>query len=113
MTIRRLAKNIGGSFDLFKFYDYNQEINFFSRLFINKSKVGVKYVKIFQKPIKIFLCIGPNVLISILLTCLKYEIEFGFQVSNLKESMLPTDVFKLWLPFCKNKSRRTNKAFSN
>ena len=74
MTIRRLAKNIGGSFDLFKFYDYNQEINFFSRLFINKSKVGVKYVKIFQKLIKIFLCIGPNVLISLLLTCFKSEI---------------------------------------
>ena len=60
MTIRRLAKKIGGNFTVFNFYDYIQEINFFSGLFIGKSKVEVKFVKIFQKFIKIFLCICPN-----------------------------------------------------
>ena len=43
-----------------EFAVYIQEINFFSRLFIGKSKAGVKLVKIFQKFIKIFLCICPN-----------------------------------------------------
>ena len=60
MTIRRLARKIGGNSALFNFYDYIQEINFFSRLFIGKSKVAVKFVKIFKKLIKIFLCICPN-----------------------------------------------------
>ena len=60
MTIRRLAKQIGVNFNLFNFYDYIQETNFFARLFIGKSKVEVKFVKIFQKFIKIFLCICPN-----------------------------------------------------
>ena len=60
IAIPRLAKKIGGNFTLFNFYDYIQEINFFSRLFIGKSKVAVKFVKIFKNLIKIFLCICPN-----------------------------------------------------
>ena len=60
MTFSRLAKNIGGNFTLFNFYDYIQETNFFSQLFIGKSKVRAKLVKIFQNRITIFLCIFPN-----------------------------------------------------
>ena len=52
ITTPRLAKKINGNFTL---YDYIREIHFFSRLFIGKSTVGVKFIKIFQKPIKIFL----------------------------------------------------------
>ena len=53
MTIRSLAKNVGDYFTLFNFYDYIQEINVFSRLSIDKSMVAVKFVKTFQKPIKV------------------------------------------------------------
>ena len=60
MTIRRLARKIGGNSALYNFYYFIQEIDFFSRLFIGKSKVAVKFVKIFKKLIKIFLCIRPN-----------------------------------------------------
>ena len=53
MTIRSLVKNVGDYFTLFNFYDYIQEINVFSRLSIDKSMVAVKFVKTFQKPIKV------------------------------------------------------------
>ena len=66
MTIRRLAKKIGGNFTPFDIYGYIQEINFSSRLFLGKSKVEVKLVKIFQTLIKIFFCICPNEKISVM-----------------------------------------------
>ena len=60
MTILTLAKNIGSNFTPLNIYDYIQEINFLSRFFIGKSKVEVKFVNIFEKLIKTFLCICPN-----------------------------------------------------
>ena len=58
MTIRKLSEKIGGNFTLFNFYDYIQEVNFFSRLFIGKSWREICCD--LPKTYKIFLCICPN-----------------------------------------------------
>ena len=58
MTIRKFAEKIGGNFNLFNFYDYIQEVNFFSRLFIGKSWGEICCD--LPKTYNICLCIFPN-----------------------------------------------------